>query len=102
MSTGTHNIPFSIQKRKSHKIILNQQLCDFFQGTQEQVRKSHGERAIRVWAAEGRLYMPEDSVFNLWFIYPFVTRLYSRLQISLMSSSVLLSSTCSSSGPMAS
>ena len=47
-----HNILFSILKRKSPIIILNLQLGDFFQGTQEQVRNSLGKRVISVRAIE--------------------------------------------------
>ena len=36
---STHNIPFSISKRK----ISNLQLWDYFRGTQAQVRNSHGK-----------------------------------------------------------
>ena len=53
---STLNIPFSIDKRKSPIIIPDLQLWDFFQGTQEQVRNSHGKRAISVRADEGLLY----------------------------------------------
>ena len=39
------------------KIILNYpMLCDFFQGTQEQVQNSRGKWAISVQATEGLLY----------------------------------------------
>ena len=41
-------------KKENH---LNQQLWDFFQGTQERVRKSRGKRAISVRATEGLLYI---------------------------------------------
>ena len=51
----THNIPFSI-KKKFTRIILNLQLWDFFQGTQERVRNSRGKRAISVRATEVLLY----------------------------------------------
>ena len=53
---STHNIPFSICKRKSAEIISNLQLLDFFQGTQERVRNSHGKRAISVRATGVLLY----------------------------------------------
>ena len=33
---STHNMPCSIERRKSSKIILNLQLRDFFQGTQDE------------------------------------------------------------------
>ena len=37
--------------------MLNLQLCVFFQGTQERVRNSRGERAISVQATEVLLYI---------------------------------------------
>ena len=43
---STHNIPFLNMKKK------NLQLWEFFQGTQERVRKSRGKRAISVRAIE--------------------------------------------------
>ena len=46
----THKIPISIWKGKSTQIISNLQLWDFFLGTQERVRNSHGKRAISVRA----------------------------------------------------
>ena len=54
---STHNIPFSIKKKK--KITLNypkSAAMRFFQGTQERVRNSHGKRAISVRATEVLLY----------------------------------------------
>ena len=51
----THNIPFSIQKRKN-TIIPNLQPRGFFLGTQERVRNSHGKRAVSVRATEVLLY----------------------------------------------
>ena len=53
----THNILFSMLKRKSPLIILNLQPDDFFQGTQEQVRNSRDKRAISVRAIEVLLYL---------------------------------------------
>ena len=53
---STHNIPFSIKKRKLHLIIPNLQTRDFFLGTQERVRNSRGKRAISVRATEVLLY----------------------------------------------
>ena len=44
-------------KRKSPKIILNLQLWDLFQGTQERVRNSDGKGAISVQATEDLLYL---------------------------------------------
>ena len=58
---STHNIPFSIYQRKSPNIVINLQLWDFFQGTQERVRNSCGKRAISVRATEVLLYW-EDVV----------------------------------------
>ena len=48
---STHNIPFSIVKKKNTLNYLNLQFWDFLQGTQKQVRNSDGKRAI-----SGRLY----------------------------------------------
>ena len=53
---STHNIPFSIEKRK---IILNypkSAAMGCFQGTGERVRNSRGRRAISVRATEVLLY----------------------------------------------
>ena len=47
-----NNIPFSIYKRKSAKIIPNLRLFDFFHGIQVRVRNSRGKRAISVRATE--------------------------------------------------
>ena len=54
---STHNIPFSIQKRKSPLKVLNLNLLDLFQGTQERVRNSRGKRAISARATEVLLYV---------------------------------------------
>ena len=62
---STHSIPFSILK-KSPKLIPNVQLWDFFQGTQERVRNSHGKRAISVQATEILLYF---YIFPVAFSY---------------------------------
>ena len=54
---NTHNIPFSIKKRK---ITLNYPKSadkGFFLGTQERVRNSRGKRAISVRAIEVLLYL---------------------------------------------
>ena len=56
---STHNIPFSIKKKKK-KIALNYHnsaAMGFFQGTQARVRNSPGKRAISVRATEVLLYM---------------------------------------------
>ena len=54
----THNVPFSIKKKK--KITLNYLKPAakgfFFLGTQERVQNSHGRRAISVRAIEVLLY----------------------------------------------
>ena len=57
---SSHNITiFNIHVyiRKSALIIPYLQLLAFFKGTQEQVRNSHGKRAISVRATEVLLYM---------------------------------------------
>ena len=43
---------FNVKKEKSRLIISNLQPRDFFLGTQERVRNSHGKRAISVRATE--------------------------------------------------
>ena len=60
----THNIPFSIQKRKSPEIIPNLQLSNFFQGTQERVRNSCSKQAISVRAIEVLLYIGDVCTFR--------------------------------------
>ena len=56
---NTHNIPFSIEKKK--KITLNYPklavMRYFSQGTQERVRNSGGKRAIGVRTTEILLYL---------------------------------------------
>ena len=54
---STHKYHFQYKTRKSPLIILNLQLWDFFQGTQERVRNSLSERAISVRAIEVLLYI---------------------------------------------
>ena len=53
---STHNIPFFNMKKKTPDVIPDLQLWDFFQGTQEGIRKSRGKRAISVRATEVLLY----------------------------------------------
>ena len=56
--TRTHNIPFSILRKKK-KITLNypkSAAMGFFLGTQERVRNSRGKRDISVRATEDLLY----------------------------------------------
>ena len=57
---STHNIPFSISKKKKKKeITLNypkSAAYGFFLGTQERVRNSRGKQAISVLATEVLLY----------------------------------------------
>ena len=55
---STHNIPFSIQKKK--KTTLNYPKSEakgFFLGTQKRVRSSRGKRVISVGAIEVILYI---------------------------------------------
>ena len=52
----THNIPFSIQKKKFSLNYPKSAPRDFFLWTQERVRNSRGERAISVRATEVLLY----------------------------------------------
>ena len=54
----THNIPFSIQKKKNYTKLS--QICRqgfVFLGTEERVRNNRGKRAISVRAIEVLLYM---------------------------------------------
>ena len=53
---STHNIPFSICKRKSPLIIPNLLHWNVFVGTQERVRNSRDKQAISVRAIEVLLY----------------------------------------------
>ena len=55
---STHNIPFSIWKKKITLNFPNLQPRDYFLGTQARVRNSPGKRAISVRAIEVRLYVP--------------------------------------------
>ena len=52
----THNIPFSIQKKKISLNYPKSAPKDFFLGTQERVRNSRGKRAISVRTTEVLLY----------------------------------------------
>ena len=55
---STNNISFSILTLKNRrKFIPNLQLWDFFQGTQERVRNSHGKWVISVRAIEVLLHL---------------------------------------------
>ena len=47
---STHNIPFSIYKKKITLNYPKSTVMGFFQGTQERVQNSHGKRAINVRA----------------------------------------------------
>ena len=63
-----------IIKRKSPQIILNPQLWDFFPGTQERVRNSHGKCAISVQATEVLLYL---QFFDRQYLFRPTILLYS-------------------------
>ena len=54
---STHNIPFSILKRKFNKNFATLLLWGVFLRTQERVRNSRGKRAISVRATEVLLYL---------------------------------------------
>ena len=54
---STHNIPFSIQKKKITLNFPNLQPRDYFLGAQERVRNNRGKRDISVRAIEVLLYM---------------------------------------------
>ena len=62
---STHNIRFLSYKEDQLKLSPNLQLLDFFQGTQERVRNSHGKRAISVRATEVILYVEIATDFCL-------------------------------------
>ena len=49
---STHNIPFSIFKKKITLNCTKSAAMGFFQGTQDRVRNSCGKRAISVRATE--------------------------------------------------
>ena len=53
----THNIPFSSEKKKITLNYSKSAAMGCFQGTQERVRKSRGNRDISVRAIEVVLYM---------------------------------------------
>ena len=55
-SMSTHNIPFSIQKKKITQNYPKSADKGIFLGTQERVRNSHGKRVISVRATEVLLY----------------------------------------------
>ena len=54
---STHNISFSIKKKKIIPNYPKSAAMGFFPGTQEQVRNSCGKRAISVRATKVLLYM---------------------------------------------
>ena len=54
---STHNIPFSVYKKKITLNFPNLQPRDYFLGTQERGRNSRGKRAISVRAIEVLLYI---------------------------------------------
>ena len=53
----THNIPFSISKKKITLNCNKSAAMGFLQGTQERVRNSRDKRAISVRAIEALLYV---------------------------------------------
>ena len=55
--------------KKTPLIIPNLQLWDFFQGTQERVRKSRGKRAISVRAIEVLLYVQGTCILDGKYTY---------------------------------
>ena len=63
---STNNIPFSISRRIT-LIISNLQPRDFFLGTQERVRNSHGKRDISVRATDVLLYMVAPPIEKQFF-----------------------------------
>ena len=61
----THNIPFSIQKKKITLNYAKSATKGFFLGIQERVRNSRGKRAISVRATEVLLYMDVETYTEL-------------------------------------
>ena len=53
---STHNIPFSVSKKKITLNYLKSAAMGFFLGTQEPVRNSHGKQAISVQVTEALWY----------------------------------------------
>ena len=64
---STHNIPFSIKKRKITLNYLKSAAVGFFQRTQKRVRNSRGRRAISVRATEVLLFYRYDT--RHWLLY---------------------------------
>ena len=61
---SSHNIPFSIKRKKKRpKLSKNLQLC-FFRGPQERIRNSQGKRVIGVRATEDLLYLKGSSILS--------------------------------------
>ena len=81
----TYNIPFSVKqkKRKSPYIILNLQLWDIFQGTQELVRNSRGKFETAI--------INEPSVFEPLKFYPI---LFFDQSTESSDSTIWIKSTC--------
>ena len=61
---STLNIPFSFKKNKFTLNYPKSAAMGFFQGTQKQVRNSHGKPAIDVRATEVLLYIAVYSQLN--------------------------------------
>ena len=75
---STHNIPFSIKKkRKTPWIIPNLQLWDILLGTQKRVRNSRGKRAISVRATEDLLYIEQNMTMFFVFVFFFECVLFA-------------------------
>ena len=69
---STHNIPFSIYKRKISLNYPKSAAVGFFQGTEERVRNRRGRRAISVRATEVLLY------YLYWYPLNWILYLFSR------------------------
>ena len=68
----THNIPFSIYKRKSPLIIPNLLLWNFLLLSQERVPNIHGKRAVSVQDTEVLLYHM-NIILEIVYQYMYIT-----------------------------
>ena len=69
---STHNIPFSIKKRKVTLSYPKSAAMGFFLETRERVRNSHGKRAISVRAIEVLHTYTHTHIYIYIYIYIYV------------------------------
>ena len=85
---STHNIPFSIYKKKITLNYPKSAARDFPQGTQEQVQNRGGKPAISDQATEALLYMYSNAILAIIIpleLPPFaITATYSRRIVLLL------------------